>query len=75
MGVFDERYQRQGGPWVRDCNGDKTADSSGVCDFIESIVALQYHLHLNIIYYTFREKWVLEALKKMGWLPWQANEI
>lgn len=49
---------------AHDCNGDKTADSSGGCDFIESIVALQYHLHLDIIYCTFKEKWVLEAFIK-----------
>lgn len=41
---------------VHDCNGDKTADSSGGWDFIESIVALQYRLHLDIIYCTFKEK-------------------
>lgn len=46
---------------AHDCNGDKTADSSGECDFIESIVALQYRHHLDIIYCTFREKWVLEV--------------
>lgn len=43
---------------VHDCNGDKTADSSGGCDFIESIVAPQYHLHLDIIYCNFKEKWL-----------------
>lgn len=43
---------------AHDCNGDKTADSSGGCDFIESIVAPQYRLHLDIIYCTFKEKWL-----------------
>lgn len=45
---------------ANDCNVGKTADSSGACDFIESIVALQYHRHLDIIYCTFKKKWVLE---------------
>lgn len=52
---------------AHDCNGDKTADSSGECDFIESIVALQYRHHLDIIYCTFREKWVLEVLFFFQW--------
>lgn len=46
---------------VHDCNGDKTADSSGGWDFIESIVALKYHLHLDIIYCILKKKWVLET--------------
>lgn len=49
---------------AHDCNGDKTADSSGGCGFIESIVGLQYHLHLDIIYCTFKEKLVWKLFLK-----------
>lgn len=58
---------------VHDCNGDKTADSSGGCDFIESIVAPQYRLHLGIIYCTFKEKWLWNLFLK--WEDCLGNQI
>lgn len=39
----------------------------GDVTLLNPVVALQYHLHLVIIYCTFKEKWVLEAFIFKKW--------
>lgn len=47
----------------------------GDVTLLNPIVALQYHLHLVIIYCTFKEKWVLEAFifEKNGTIALASN--
>lgn len=68
MGVFDERNQQWGAPWEHMTVMEiRLQIALGDVTLLNPIVALQYHLHLVIIYCTFKEKWVLEAFIFKKW--------